>query len=408
MTDLSNSIFLLTRQIEPRGWAWLEPVSRGFGWVIDVIFNAIHSTGIANSLGIAIILMTIIFRFLIMPLHLKSQKSMMKMRELKPELDKIKEKYGNSKDPELMRKSQQEQSALLSKHGANPLSGCLPMLIQFPLFIALNTVMRQASLYITHLKTMYENLAAELLNIPGLVNLPNGGPGAIQQLAEGMLEDHAAIIPEKWVGNLHEFDAYLRSTGAYDSITLEEIPNAISNFGNNDIIILGLPEHLARVINKFNPADWEHIYKNITEPAQLQHIQSLVSELASIETFLGISIVEPSGWGLPGILIPIFTGISMFISSWLMQQRTYDPNADERTVITNKMMLTVMPVMMAFFTINFIAAVGVFWITGQIFQSIQDVIMLKKAGIPIRLPFVKPKPTPEVVDVVPTKKKKRK
>jgi membrane protein insertase Oxa1/YidC/SpoIIIJ len=68
------------------------------------------------------------------------------------------------------------------------------------------------------------------------------------------------------------------------------------------------------------------------------------------------------------------------------------------------MMLFVMPFMLAFFTINLVAAVGIFWTTGQFFQIIQDVILLKKSGTPIRLPFAKP--LPEVVDVIPVKKKR--
>ena len=407
---MNDFMFILSaRELERPGWAILEPISRAFGHVINFLFNIVHSIGPANSLGIAIVLMTIIFRFLIMPLGLKSQKSMMKMRELKPELDKIKAKYGNSKDPEIVKKFQQEQSALLAKHGANPLSGCLPMLIQMPLFIGLNTVMRQAALYIAQLRNMYEYLAAQLLQVPGLIGMYNEVPGALQNLAEGNVRDAEGnilferIIPTDWIANLNNFEADLIARGVFNNITtLDQIRPEVAAFGEN-MIVYGLPEHLARVINRFTPADWEYIYSHITDASKLQYIQNLVNDLAQIETFLGISIVESSGWGLPGIIIPILTGISMFISSWLMQQRTFDPNADERTVMTQKMMLFVMPVMIAFFTVNLVAAVGIFWITGQIFQIIQDIILLKRSGTPIRLPFAKP---PEVVDVVPVKKRK--
>jgi YidC/Oxa1 family membrane protein insertase len=326
------------------------------------------------------------------------------MRELKPELDKIKEKYGNTKDPELLKKSQQEQTALLSKHGANPLSGCLPMLIQFPLFIALNTVMRQAALYIASLKEMYEKLASALLEIPGLIGFYNETPGAIQQLADGSIPGLNPIIPPAWSVNLQNFSDYLHTKGVFYQLTLDQLRDEIAAYGS-DVIVLGLPEHLARVINKFTADDWNYVYENIADVAQRQNIQEMAEELAHIETFLGVSIVESSGWGFPGILIPIFTGVSMFISSWLMQQRTYDPNADERTVMMQKMMLTVMPVMMMFFTVSLVAAVGVFWITGQIFQITMDLISLKRTGTKIRLPFAKPEP--EVVDVIPVKKKKK-
>ncbi|MCL1877361.1 MAG: YidC/Oxa1 family membrane protein insertase [Defluviitaleaceae bacterium] len=389
-----------SRQLEPAGGFFrsiTEPISVGFGWVIDAIFGGLLNVlGPANSLGIAIVLMTLIFRFVLLPLTLKSQKSMMKMRELKPELDKLKEKYGNNKDPEIMKKFQQEQSALMAKHGANPLMGCLPLLIQMPLFIGLNTVMRNSAVYIGNLRNEYEYLAAQLLEIPGLI----GQDGVIQQIAivppgSESPSGLGTIIPYSWMDNLRQIAAEVPQAIATDA-------NALRLYIDNhdlDAIVLGIPEHLARVISRFESADWYHVFNAITDDTQRGAIEYGVANLATIETFLGVSMVENSG-----IVIAVLTGISMFFSSWLMQQRTYDPNADERTAMMQKMMLFVMPVMIAFFTINLVAAVGIFWITGQIFQIAQDLIMLKKSGTKLRLPFVK---EPEVVEVVPAKKKRK-
>jgi YidC/Oxa1 family membrane protein insertase len=84
------------------------------------------------SYGIAIILMTAIIRLILLPLNIKQTKSSIAMNELQPETKKIQEKYKN--DPQ---KSQQEVMKLYKEKGASPLSGCLPMLIQWPIFIAL-------------------------------------------------------------------------------------------------------------------------------------------------------------------------------------------------------------------------------------------------------------------------------
>ena len=380
--------------------AIMGPIAQLFGYIINFLFNIVYFLGPANSLGIAIVLMTIIFHFLVLPLHLKSQKSMLKMRELKPELDKIKEKYAKyGKDPEMMKKSQQEQSALLAKHGANPLSGCLPILIQMPLFIGLNIVMRQAALYITALRDLYTELAEKLLEIPSLLGV-HGERGILWKLAEGEIGER--IIPLEMSVQSEAFRAFQHQHVLANGMEIEPFREALTQYAG-DVVVLDLPEHLARVINRFNPADWEMVYEQI--PAEsLGLIQGLVENLTQIQTFLGISIVVPSGWALPGILIPIITGVSMFISSWLMQQKTYDPNADERTVMTQKMTLFVMPVMMAFFTVQMVAAVGVFWTTGQLFRITQDLLALKKSGTPLQLPFAKP--PPEVVDIVTSKKKK--
>lgn len=84
------------------------------------------------SYGLAIILMTLIIRIILLPLNIKQTKSSMVMSELQPETKKIQDKYKN--DPQ---KAQQEMMKLYKEKGANPLSGCLPMLIQWPIFIAL-------------------------------------------------------------------------------------------------------------------------------------------------------------------------------------------------------------------------------------------------------------------------------
>ncbi|MBV7275776.1 membrane protein insertase YidC [Clostridium thailandense] len=92
------------------------------------------------SYGVAIILMTVIIKLVILPLNIKQVKSSMVMNELQPEIKKLQEKYKN--DPQ---KSQQEMMKLYKEKGANPLSGCFPMLIQWPILIALYYVFNNLS-----------------------------------------------------------------------------------------------------------------------------------------------------------------------------------------------------------------------------------------------------------------------
>lgn len=86
--------------------------------------------------GLAIILITLFIRTLLFPLQFKSFKSMKKMQKLQPELAKVKEKYGD--DPQRMQKETME---LFKKNGANPMGGCLPLLLQMPVFFAFYQVL---------------------------------------------------------------------------------------------------------------------------------------------------------------------------------------------------------------------------------------------------------------------------
>lgn len=108
-----------------------------FGILGKPLFLLLHFfyTYIPNW-GVAIIILTILIRILFFPLNHKSLKAMKKMADLAPEIEKLKKKY--AKDPQ---KLQEEIMKLYAESGANPMSGCLPILVQIPVFIALYNVL---------------------------------------------------------------------------------------------------------------------------------------------------------------------------------------------------------------------------------------------------------------------------
>lgn len=99
------------------------------------LLNGIHA--VVPSYGLAIIILTVLVRLVLYPFSRKSMDSMKKMQELQPKIKEIQEKYKDDK-----RKLQQEQMRLYAEAKVNPLSSCLPMLIQLPVFIALFMVLR--------------------------------------------------------------------------------------------------------------------------------------------------------------------------------------------------------------------------------------------------------------------------
>ena len=91
---------------------------------------------LGHNLGFAIIAATVIVRLILMPLFAASQKSTLAMQAVQPEIDRIRKKYENKKDPESQQKMQQETMALYKTHKINPAAGCLPLLLQMPIFMA--------------------------------------------------------------------------------------------------------------------------------------------------------------------------------------------------------------------------------------------------------------------------------
>ncbi|WP_238403149.1 membrane protein insertase YidC [Paenibacillus mesophilus] len=119
--------------INPSNGIWdryfVHPLSWLLNWFADLMWG---------QYGLSILVVTIIIRFLVLPLTLKQYRSSKAMQAIQPEMKKIKDKYKD--DP---KKQQEETMKLFQKSGVNPLAGCLPLVVQMPILIALyNAIVR--------------------------------------------------------------------------------------------------------------------------------------------------------------------------------------------------------------------------------------------------------------------------
>jgi YidC/Oxa1 family membrane protein insertase len=101
------------------------------GWLLARLYD------LTGNFGIAIILLTIVFRIVLLPLGIKQIKSMQAMQALQPKIKEIQKKYKGNKQ-----KIQEQTMKLYQEYGVNPLGGCLPLLLQFPILIAMYSVIR--------------------------------------------------------------------------------------------------------------------------------------------------------------------------------------------------------------------------------------------------------------------------
>ena len=106
----------------------IQPLSQFIIWLSSLF---------GNQYAVGIILFTVLIRILLIPLNNMQMKSQRKMQEIQPELEAIKAKYPN-KDRQSLELLQKEQADLMEKRGVNQFAGCLPLLIQLPVMIALN------------------------------------------------------------------------------------------------------------------------------------------------------------------------------------------------------------------------------------------------------------------------------
>ncbi len=302
------------------------PIAWILGHVINFFFNIIHAIGIeSHSLGISIILLTIFTRCLMIPLSYKQQKSMFKMQALSPELKKIQDKYKDSmSDPEIQRKMQMETQKLYSENNVSPFSGCLPMLIQLPIFLGLYHVMQNPFKYIDVINQVYSQISTFVLTAA--------------QTDTSVLE-------------------LVRSFGQIGSV-----PDGTSI----DVSVFN------RIINILGPEEMNQLKTAIASA----DFNTVCEQKDKIEYFLGLNLTETVGFTLsPKLIIPILSGLTTFLSTWLMSKK--NASTDPAMKSQQRIMNITMPLMMAWITTSLPGGIGIYWIASNLFQLCQQFFLNK-------------------------------
>ena len=293
----------------------LAPLYSFMGWIMNTIYNALSSMGIAN-IGLAIIIFTIVVRLLMFPLTLKSTKSSKIQKYLQPEFNKITKKYKGKKDQQSMMKQQQEVRELQQKYGIKMTSGCLTSLIQLPIFFSLYWVIRNIPSYVTKIHSLFEPIAAHI----------------------------------KSVVEYDSFKAFLKSS----NIMVESGALTKSTFGTGEGIIDSL--------YKFTGSAWE----NFNSVADLSVYQGNISKIKNANTFFGINLAEAPGFKISiALIIPLAAFIFQYLSTITMQkQQVITDASQEATMATMNKFTKIMPFFSLFICISVSAGVGIYWAVG--------------------------------------------
>ena len=157
----------------PSDGLW-EKIAIPFGWIIRVCYNLIP------NYAVALLIFAVIMKVILFPFGIKQQKNSVKQASLRPKEMAIRKKYAGRNDKATQQKAQQEIMDLYQKENFNPMGGCLPLLLQFPILFALFSVIRNPLRYITGLSVS---------EIGAIGNrLINEGVGTVKKFATGDLE----------------------------------------------------------------------------------------------------------------------------------------------------------------------------------------------------------------------------
>lgn len=135
------------------------------GMLVRMVYNMVSGidSKYLSAYAISIIISTILFKLIVLPLTLKQSKSMKKMQEMNPKIQELQQKYG--KDPQTLQRKQME---LYKEANYSPFSGCLPLLIQFPILIAFFYVIQQPVKYVFMDQALFDTINKTFLWIKDL------------------------------------------------------------------------------------------------------------------------------------------------------------------------------------------------------------------------------------------------
>ena len=362
--DLFTQFPVLAGMIQEPPGAIIGPIAFVFGHIVDFFFRGVSAITPVNALGISIIILTLFVRGALVPSQFNMQRNSRKMAKMKPEMDKIREKYGNSKDPELRRKMMAEQQALQQKHGVNMLASCIPLLVTMPIFIALFAVFGRAFLFIPSITDVYSSLSQTLIDIPFHTNV-----------LAGIVEQYR---PTGMLINTHD---------VYD---LNRALHVMTSYDWNVIFGVLEGQSVADIYANYGYALRYHAGDGVFSPLTQEMLEATVANIPAgsydalryyyeaklrVQSFLGLDMVTPSGWAFPGIIIPILAVLTMGYSSWQMQK--INPAQDDQAKMMQRIMLFVMPLAFGWFTVGAASAVGIYWVAGNVFMIGQNLIIHK-------------------------------
>ena len=300
--------------------AIINPIASFLGKILDILFMGLNAIGIGN-VAVAIIIFTLIVKLLMLPLTMKQQKLTKITSIMNPELKKIQDKYKDKKgDQNAMIKMQEETKAVYEKYGVSQMGGCVQLLIQFPILMALYRVFQQIPLYISQIKDLFT----------AILNGQNGGIMAVNGYADTMKQ-----------------------------------------FGEN--VDWNNVNAAVNAMNGFSADQWNQLKEAF--PAFSQLISENYDKITHMNTFLGVNMSQNPGLGFNiAILIPILAGVSQFISVKIAQGKQ-QVDDDNPAAASMKMMTLFMPFMSAFIAISVPAGLGVYWIATAVIQTIMQLII---------------------------------
>ena len=323
------------------------PIAWLMGHFMNWIFMGLSAIGIPN-IGIAIFLFTLLIYLCLMPLTVRQQKFSKLQAKMSPELQAIQAKYKDKKDNDSLMAQQEEIKEVYAKYGVSQTGSCIQLIIQMPILFALYRIIWSMPAYVTQVRNAFYPLVEELRKTAGSADILSKLSGASQYARQ------------------FTNDKFLAGDTSYIENTYID------------------------VLNKASTSDWDSLLAQF--PSLSGSIDNTHSLLLRYNNFLGLNIGDSPSYMVQtafstknfvlligAVAVPFLAAFTQWMNTKLMPQQNTansDPN-DQASQMAQSMktMNIMMPIMSAIFCWTLPAGMGIYWISGSIIRSVQQVII---------------------------------
>lgn len=379
----------------------IKPIAKLLGLVMNLLYNVFDKFGIAN-IGLCIIVFTVIIKLLMIPMTIKQQKTTKLSSLMSPELMAVRNKYKGKTDNASMMAMNNETKAVYDKYGASPTGGCMPMLLQMCILLALYGVIYAIPTYVKDVNTIYTDAASYVEN-------------SIDEYKE-IYEINEIMLDNKIKGfeNNKDFNKILKAynkkndNNKYSKDVKGNINKLLSNQTERQSAKLDTSRDawaemkilkddsldIIKNLKNISDEEWKKLIdsskdaekKLLLKYSSLSNVEEVSSiiednynkmtakkkEISDVYTFAGIDLSRsPSQEKEVGVwwalLIPLLSAVTQWFSSHLATKS--QPSMEDNPMASSlKTMNIVFPIMSAFFCYTFAAGLGLYWVIGSVFQ----------------------------------------
>ncbi len=318
-----------------------------FGWLIQWFYS------FTGSYLVAILAFSVILKIVLFPFGIKQQKNSQKQAALRPKENVIRKKYAGRTDRATQLKMNTEIQEMYQKENFSPLAGCLPMILQMLVLLAVYAVVRMPLTY--------------------TAGLPKDTVNEIQSTVAEMVYEEDADLPEE----KRKISSILNVNNKHDDKAFEKALEDKKYQYNSEIVVINYIKN--------HPDAFEKAFSKRVEGEDIS-VKEVMKSIPELEVFKGFDIGTTPSFDLFKeksvgkkllLIVPVLTLVTSYFGQALTRKFTYQPEQSAEMKSQMRMMNIFMPLFSLYISFMVPAAVGIYWMMSNVLSPVQQIALSK-------------------------------